>query len=221
MACPCCAADAGGKIYEAALVRPMKPAATPPPAPGLAPGGKAAKKPLQQQLRGCGVTSAAAVHHPPAAPTRKQQAAEERDAAAAALHSRYSSFYPDPGGCGGGSAGERGRYSVPRQAPQGNPRRSGSKLKFPPHQRPVHLQMCATFETDGQCYTYQCPRCHTQGELQEREAAWCAQQEAKKRCVFVCVGGACWRWHAAARTCVQADEQPLLAPFHFVARCTV
>lgn len=60
--------------------------------------------------------------------------------------------------------------------------------KRAPHQpppasnHPNKQQLCAEWqELEGECFTYNCPRCHGEEELRQREAAWVAKQEAVKR----------------------------------------
>ncbi|PRW45578.1 DUF4207 domain containing [Chlorella sorokiniana] len=157
------------------MIKPIK--APPPPPPGLA-------APARQRGRKKG-GGAAAAGVPPPPPARRQvapqaptppsrrQLQQQARAAAAATRAAVAPNY-DALGAGGdgplsGSGGGAGGL------------RFTSKLKFLPGKRPVELQMCAEYEELGECYHYRCPRCHGEQELQEREAAWHARQQAEKR----------------------------------------
>lgn len=176
MDCPRQPPGCGGKISTADMVKPIK--APPPPPPGLA-------RPARQRGRKkAGAPAAAAGVPPPPArrqvapqapppPSRKQLQQQAR-ATAAAMRASVAPNY-DVLGAGGDA------QPSPGSGAGGSGLRFSSKLKFPPGQRPLELQMCAEYEELGECYHYRCPRCHGEEELQKREAAWQARQQAEKR----------------------------------------
>ncbi|KAI3424983.1 hypothetical protein D9Q98_008364 [Chlorella vulgaris] len=186
MTCPS-AAECDGKISDAVIVKPNK--LPPAPPPGLLPpvnAKKAKKKGLSPQSMPEPVAlmnkSAKAPTTPPASRRKweqqqhnhqqeqqhRQQRQLQEQRAAASKHASNAAN-------GGSSFRDAGTRNS-----NGGVRSSG-RLKLPPGNLPIELQLCKQYDECGQCYLHKCPRCHGEEELRLRQQEWAARQEAKQR----------------------------------------